>query len=193
MKIILASQSPRRKEILSFFKLPFVVQVSGFDESSIPFEGNPAEYVMKQSCAKGLHIQRSQEDVIISADTTVYCHKRLYEKPVSESQAREFLYALRGMTHMVYTGLTIIKGDQILQDVGETSVTFHDCTDQQIEGYLNLVFPLDKAAGYAIQGAGSLIVKEIRGCYYNVMGLPIAPLTQLLDRVGINLWHSPKN
>lgn len=190
MNIILASQSPRRKEILSFFKIPFSVQVSGFDESTIRFKGNPAEYVMKQSLCKALALKDSYPDsIILSADTTVYFDGRIYEKPVSERQAKEFLYQLRSQTHHVFTGVSLVYGDKILQDYEETKVTFVDASDSEIDAYLKAVYPLDKAAGYAIQGPGSLLIDKIEGCYYNVMGLPIKCIVKLFKNCGIDLWE----
>lgn len=189
MNIILASQSPRRQEILSFFKIPFTTQVSGFDESLIHFNGDPAKYVMKQSlCKAQTLLPRHEDSLILSADTTVYLKGKIYEKPSSKEQALIFLNELCGNTHFVYTGVSILYKNKIFQDVCETKVTFIEATTLQKNSYLDIVYPLDKAAGYAIQGAGSLMIKKIDGCYYNVMGLPIQTLSHLFAKCGIDLW-----
>lgn len=189
MRIILGSQSPRRKEILELFKLPFTVVSSNFDESSITFDSSPQEFVETQAKEKALALQRiHQEDLIITADTTVYFNHRLFQKPSNEEEAFVFLKELSGNTHEVFTGIAILYKNQLLTDVAVTLVTFYPLTDRQIRQYILSTNPLDKAGAYGIQELGCLIVSKIEGCYYNVMGLPVHTLCKLLKNFGIDLW-----
>lgn len=193
MHIILASQSPRRKEILGYFNLIFSVHSSGFDESLIPYVGSPEKFVMSLAEAKALALkEKFPEDLVISADTTVYLEGKIYEKPLSMEQAFSFIETLQGKTHQVFTGICVTQGDRTLINVCRTDVTLHSITQPQILNYINEISPLDKAGGYAIQGPGSILVSKIDGCYYNVMGLPITLLNQLLHHFGIDLWNFGK-
>ena len=189
MHIVLGSQSPRRKEILDFFKLPFTVCSSNFDESSVAFSGSSEDYVKTQAKQKALSLKdRHHNDLIITADTTVYFNQKLFQKPLDEREAFLFLKELSGNTHEVYTGVATWYQGELLTEVAMTKVTFHPMTDAQIKQYINATHPLDKAGAYAIQGLGILIVAKIEGCYYNVMGLPIRSLCNLLKHSGIDLW-----
>lgn len=189
MHIVLGSQSPRRKEILEFFKLPFTVCSSNFDESSIVFDHCPKEFTQKQAKEKALALKNNhQNDLIITADTTVYFNKNIFQKPIDEHEAFLFLRTLSGNTHEVYTSIAILYKEELILDTEKTLVTFHAMSDKEIKQYINAINPLDKAGGYAIQGLGCLIVSRIEGCYYNVMGLPIRCLCTLLKKVGIDLW-----
>lgn len=193
MHIILASQSPRRKEILGYFNLVFSVHSSGFDESLIPYEGSPEKFVMSLAQAKALALkEKFPEDLIISADTTVYLEGKIYEKPLSMEQAFTFIENLQGKTHQVFTGICVTQADRTFSNVCKTDVTLHSITPPQILNYINEISPLDKAGGYAIQGPGSILVSKIDGCYYNVMGLPITLLNQLLYHFEIDLWNFGK-
>lgn len=194
MHIILASQSPRRKEILEYFNLNFSVQSSDYDESLIPFEDSAQKYVMSLAKQKALVLQeRFPDALIISADTTVHLNGKIYEKPLSFDHAYEFLQQLQGNTHQVFTGVCVAHKQEILTNVSKTDVSLHAISHQQIHNYIREISPFDKAGGYAIQGAGSLLVSKIEGCYYNVMGLPITELNKLLNHFGIDLWNFGKN
>jgi septum formation protein len=172
MKIILASQSPRRHEILQFLKIPFTVHSSNFNEDEIAFTGCPISFVNKQSICKGQMVQMLYpKDVIISADTTVYFRNQLFQKPTSHQQA------------------FVLREERVLTLSEETKVTFRDLQEDQIHKYIEMVHSLDKAGGYAIQGIGSLLVSKIEGCYYNVMGLPVQTLVKLLKEVDIDVWN----
>lgn len=188
MTLVLASQSPRRKEILSFFRLPFETRPSNFDESSLPYEGNPAEYARELARAKAEHVPSSDEELILAADTVVYRDGKIYGKPRNGDHAFEILQELVGSWHSVFTGVTIKKGATIYDDVEETRVLFNSPTEEQMRRYHQQLHCDDKAGGYAIQEAGALMVHSIEGCYYNVMGLPINTLNSLLTQVGISLW-----
>jgi septum formation protein len=193
MQIILGSQSPRRREILSYFNLPFKQISPNFDEDSIPFRGNSHEYVklLAQGKAHSL-IHQFPSSIILTADTIVYKDGKIYGKPSNKHEALRYLKELSGNWHSVFTGLVIYSNEKYFQASEETRILFHTLTEEQMLAYhCNIAFE-DKAGGYMIQGAGSLIVKRIEGCYYNVMGLPINALNSALNQVGIDLWKHLK-
>lgn len=189
MPIILGSQSPRRKEILSFFDLPFKQASPDFDEDSIAFQDPPQDFVLFLSRGKADSlISFFPHDIILTADTIVYRQGKIFGKPGNHQEAAEFLKELSGQWHSVYTGLTIFSQGQYYQSYEETRVLFNSLTENQINTYLRSLPFADKAGGYMIQGAGSLIIKRIEGCYYNVVGLPLNALWTVLNQVGIDLW-----
>jgi septum formation protein len=189
IEVILGSQSPRRVEILDFFSLPFKQVHSKFDETQVPFLGNPASFSEEVSRGKALALQQKYPDkVIVTADTVVFRAERLFMKPTSLKEAADMLKELSGKEHQVFTGVSVCMGEKIFSDSEESKVFFHELSDTQIEAYHRCCNPLDKAGGYAIQKGGSLIVKRIEGCYYNIMGLPLQTLRRLLLKVGIDLW-----
>lgn len=193
MELILGSQSPRRQEILNFFNIPFKQVSPIFDEDNVAFDNHPQEYV--QILAKGkadsLASQFSKA-MILTADTIVYQDGKIYGKPKDLQEAFEFLKELSGKWHSVFTGLTIIFNGKNFQTWEETKVLFNSLTEKQIKQYHQALACFDKAGGYMIQGAGSLIVNRIEGCYYNVVGLPINALNSLLKQAGIDLWQHLK-
>jgi septum formation protein len=193
MPLILGSESPRRKEILNFFDLPFTQVSPHFDESSIPFRDNPQEYV--QTLAKGkLEVlrERYSRDIILTADTIVYKAGKVFGKPQNQEEAFLFLRELAGSVHSVYTGVALYSSGHVFQALEETKVQMNALTDDQIRQYHHSLHVADKAGGYRIQGAGGLIVRSIEGCYYNVMGLPLNALYTLLKQIGIDLWKHLK-
>lgn len=194
MTVILGSTSPRRREILNFFSIPFTQENPDFDESQVLFEKDPASFVMEVARRKALCLsERYPNEVILTADTTVFHQNRLFMKPESMQEAHGMLRELCGKWHQVFTGVCVFKGKDCFLDVDETKVLFHDLTDSQIHNYHEHFLPLDKAGGYAIQKGGSLIVKRIEGCYYNIMGLPINTVRKLLLKAGIDLWDHLKS
>lgn len=189
MDLILGSQSPRRKEILQFFSLPFRQVVSHFDESLIPFQGDPVAYAQEIARQKALILTSMHPNsIILTADTVVYLEGKSYGKPADLKEAQQMLRDLSGRQHQVFTAVCAIQGKKRVEAVEESRVFLHELTDSQIDTYLHQLRPLDKAGGFAVQGAGSLIVKRIEGCYYNVMGLPIQTVRRLLLEMGIDLW-----
>lgn len=189
MSIILGSQSPRRKEILSYFNLPFQQVSPPFDESSIPFQGQPEEYVCSLSKGKAQSLKdKFPASIIITADTIVFYQGKIYGKPQNEQEAFNFLSELVGKWHEVYTGVSVQKGNEVYSQAEVTRVLFNPLTSNQIKLYLDKTHWGDKAGGYAIQESGGLIVEKIDGCYYNVMGLPINTVEKLLKNVNIELW-----
>ncbi len=190
MRLILGSQSPRRKEILGYFNLPFETKTSDFPEESVPFTGDPRAYAMHLSQEKGNILAADYpEGIIITADTVVYRDGKIYDKPKDPEDAFRELSELVGRWHSVYTAITIKRKNETYSDVEETRVLFNEISPEQIRQYQKSIHCADKAGGYAIQGAGSILVRKIEGCYYNVMGLPIHTLQKLLLCLEIDLWN----
>lgn len=188
--LILGSQSPRRREILGYFDLPFEVHTPDFDERSIPFEGNPIAYVNTLAEGKAHSLAQQFTDLpILTADTIVYYSGQVYGKPHHEVQAREMLRELSGHWHSVYTGIAVYYQGQMHSRAEETKVLFHTLTEEQIALYQQKLHLYDKAGSYQLQMAGGLIVQKIEGCYYNGIGLPLNTTCQLLKEVAhIDLW-----
>lgn len=189
MSMILGSTSPRRKEILSFFSLPFQQVSSDFDEETILFQGDPGAFASEIAHQKALSLApRFPKEIILTADTVVHRKGKVYAKPSNLKEAHQMLKELSGQEHQVFTGVSVVKENQFFTSAEESRVFFHELTDAQISLYHQHFYPLDKAGGYAIQKGGTLIVKRIEGCYYNIMGLPLQTVRRLLLKVGIDLW-----
>lgn len=189
MQIILGSASPRRREIMGYFSLPFIQVPSNFDEESIEYQGDPAAYATTLSQKKAAVLAEGySKEIILTADSVVFCDGRLYNKPANEKEAFRYLEELGGRWHSVYTGITVRKGSQTYSAHEETRLLFHKLTPEQIQKFHRHCYFLDKAGGYAIEKSGNLIVSRIEGCYYNVLGLPINTTRNLLLNVGIDLW-----
>ncbi len=188
--IVLGSTSPRRREILSYFSLPFETAAPVFDEEAVLFQSNPETFVCTLSAGKAQSLQSTYpESMILCADTIVYFEGKIYGKPKTQEEACRSLSELVGKWHAVYTGMTVRQGDRAIHQAELTRVLFNDLTEEQIAHYVARTNWADKAGGYAIQSAGGLIVRKIDGCYYNVMGLPINTLEALLKQFGIELWN----
>jgi len=169
----------------------FVAAKSGFIETEHSPGESPGVHVKKMAAGKACTAARRYKNAfVIGADTVVVYRGRVLGKPASARQALEFLHMLNGRTHAVYTGLAIVDADSTTVTAGfeKTLVTFKQLTDAEERAYLASIQPMDKAGAYAIQGPGALIVKEIRGCYYNVVGFPLAKLEQMLLRHGVSLF-----
>lgn len=160
-----------------------------FDEESIPFAGDPAAFACEIAYQKALCLAaRLPEAIILTADTVVHRQGKVYAKPATLEEAHAMLRELSGKEHQVFTGVSVAKKNHFFTEAEETRVLFHELTEPQIRAYHNHFYPLDKAGGYAIQKGGSLIVKRIEGCYYNIMGLPLQTVRRLLLKAGIDLW-----
>lgn len=179
MQIILASKSPRRKELMGLFRLPFSIQVADADETMDP-TGLPKNEVAKVSLRKALAIPRSADDVVIAADTIVVCDGKILGKPADAQDAYRMLSMLSGKTHQVMTGLTVLCGKRSVTCTEITDVCFRPLTDSEIRRYIASGDPLDKAGSYGIQSGAALFVEKIHGDYYNVVGLPVCRLQQIL-------------
>ncbi len=186
-KLILASSSPRRAEILRNAGFDFAVVPAHVDETRRPNE-HPADYVRRLAEDKAHTVARqlakdaaSDSTLIIGADTAVVIDSEILCKPSSAANAREMLRRLNGKTHEVYTGLTLLQGNGTVHTaVEKTRVTFESLSEGEIEEYIATGEPFDKAGAYAIQGRGGKFISHIEGCYFNVMGLPLARLYAML-------------
>ncbi|MCF6284347.1 MAG: Maf family protein [Candidatus Hydrogenedentes bacterium] len=188
--IILASGSPRRKSLLAALGVPFSVQTSDADE---PNEGDtPAEVVVGNAVIKRDDVADRQTDpaIIIAADTLVFYEEHVLPKPKDLDDARRMLRLLSGNTHQVLTGIAACHtGTGQCAEASETTdVTFKDLSDDEIERFVAIVHPLDRAGAYTVDGPGSLIVASYRGCYQNVLGLPMVRLDALLRTLDVQLF-----
>lgn len=188
MRLILASQSPRRRELLASIGLEFDVMPSDIPEVRGDGE-SPEEYVARLSREKASVIaERHQDRWIVAADTTVLYGDELLEKPADEADARRMLATIAGRTHTVYSGVTLMNHDRGYREtrVAESEVRMIAMTDAEIAWYAATGEPLDKAGAYAVQGIGSMFIDSIHGSYTNVVGLPLALLYEMLKRAGID-------
>lgn len=181
--LILASSSPRRRELLSLLDIPFTVQSSEADET-LPENSSPEQAVLLLAKRKAKAVQEAGGNVrpiiIVSADTVVSLQGAIFGKPQNREEAFSMLSALSGQTHRVYTGVCILSPmDTSLFSVC-TEVTFYPLSEKEIWDYIATGEPMDKAGAYGIQGRGALFVQEIKGDYYNVVGLPIARVSRAL-------------
>lgn len=183
LPLILASGSPRRRELLDLMGLTYTVETPDVDES---FSGRPSETVMEISRRKAAAVAaRHSDSIIIAADTLVFADGAL-GKPHTPERAKEMLRSLAGNWHHVYTGITVINthSGRILRNVDKTRVHLVPMTEQEIDAYVATGEPLDKAGAYGIQGMGGMFVDRIDGSYSNVVGLPMSMLRIMLAQVG---------
>ncbi len=178
MHYILASQSPRRQELLGLLHLPFTVQVADIDEA---MAGDPYTEVARVSQRKAQAIFCGPEDLIIAADTIVVCQGEILGKPKDEADARRMLRLLSGRDHQVMTGMTLRTLDKTVTVTEVTDIHFRPLSDREIDDYVATGEPMDKAGSYGIQGGGALFAERLVGDYYNVMGLPVCRLWQILQ------------
>ncbi len=177
MKIILASASPRRRDILENAKIPFEILVSDADES---FDEKDAEkFTLEIAKRKALAIENEQ-DIIISADTAVSIGGEILGKPKDHEDAKRMLTLLSGKMHSVFTGVCVRKGEKIISFCEKSDVYFKELSKKEIENYIESGEPFGKAGAYAIQGLGALLVSKISGDYLNIVGLPMARLYDVL-------------
>ena len=182
MNVILASQSPRRKELMGLFHIPFTVRVSDADETMDPAL-SPAEAVAQVSRRKAEAISREADDVVIAADTIVVLGDEILGKPRDEADASRMLHLLSGRDHQVMTGMTVLRGEKSLVCTEITDIHFRPLSDREIDAYIATKEPMDKAGSYGIQGGAALFAERLVGDYYNVMGLPLCRLGQLLREI----------
>ena len=180
--LILASQSPRRKELLGLFHMPFTVQVADIDETMDPALP-PETEVARVSRAKAEAIARNPEDVVIAADTIVVLGGRVLGKPRSPEEAAAMLADLSGRDHQVMTGVTVVRGERSETFTEVTDLHFRPLSEEEISDYVATGEPMDKAGSYGIQGGAALFCTRMVGDYYNVMGLPVCRLGEVLRRM----------
>ena len=177
--MILASASPRRKELLSLLGLPFVIEAADIDETMDP-SLPAAQEVARVSRLKALAVSRNPEDVVIAADTIVVCDNQVLGKPKNREQAVRMLKLLSGRDHQVMTGCTVLHGEESESFTEITDLHFRPLTDREIIKYVESGEPMDKAGAYGIQGGAALFCEKLSGDYYNVVGLPLCRLWKTL-------------
>ena len=188
MDIILASKSPRRRALLEQMGVrDFRILTPDIDEH-MDRDLPPAELVRQISLekARAVAAQADPNTVVIAADTVVALDGVVLGKPAGKEEAFRMLSLLSGNRHQVYTGLTVLRGEQVFSQWEETAVTFRSLTAEEIEAYIATGEPMDKAGAYGIQGYGALFIQGISGDYYNVMGLPVCRLGQILGQLGMD-------
>ena len=179
-KIILASQSPRRKEIMETAGYDFEIIVSNAEEK-IEENLTPEEVAKSLSLQKAQAVAKDNSDkIVIGADTIVVLGDEILGKPKDREDAYKMLKNLSGKTHIVYTGIAVICGEKIVNEAVATEVEFYELSDEEINAYIDTNECNDKAGSYGIQGRGCLLVKGIKGDYFNVVGLPIATLSKII-------------
>ncbi|MBV8072455.1 MAG: septum formation inhibitor Maf [Acidobacteriaceae bacterium] len=177
--LILASASPRRHELLLAAGIPHRVRPAHIPETALPGE-SPLDFVRRLSNEKAHAVPCDAEDVILAADTIVCVGDLVLGKPSDREDASRMLRLLSGREHVVHTGICLRKADRQIQDVSTTRVSFAAMSDTEIEDYVRTGEPDDKAGAYAIQGLASKFVTSVKGCYHNVVGLPVALVYRLL-------------
>lgn len=189
-KIILASASPQRRKLFKISGLPFKVTTSKAEEIT-RIKTNVADLVKENALIKAIDVAEEAKDsaLIIGADTVVYAKNKLILKPKDKKEAKKNLKMLMSEPHWVYTGVAVIdtSNGRTLVDYEKTKVFMVKLTDKEIDRYHHAVPPMDKAGGFDIEGMGGLFIPRIEGCYFNVVGLPIAKLAQMLKRFGVNV------
>ena len=189
MNLILASASPRRQELLKLFGQPFAVRVADIDETMDP-NAAPFDEVARVSRLKAMAVPRDDGDVVIAADTIVVCEGKVLGKPRDEAHAKAMLALLSGRDHQVMTGCTVLRGDKCETFTEVTDIHFRDLTEKEIARYVASGEPMDKAGSYGIQGGAALFCTHMVGDYYNVMGLPVCRLGQVLGQVAPELMEA---
>lgn len=179
MRLILASQSPRRKELLGLLNLPFTVRVADIDETMDP-SLSVADAVAQLSRRKAEAVPREADDIVIAADTVVVLGGTVLGKPKDAVDAIRMLSLLSGRKHQVMTGLTVLQGEKAVSHTEITDIYFRELTRQEIRGYVATGDPMDKAGAYGIQNGAALFVEKIHGDYFNVVGLPVCRLGLIL-------------
>lgn len=190
-KLILASGSPRRRELLERIGLKFTIQAANVDETLLP--GISArEQVMRLSRIKAQAVADTQNEqtVILSADTVVVLDGTILGKPKDAADAKKMLTALSGRSHLVLTGVTVWSGSGIETHCEETEVFLRPMTEAEIGAYIATGEPMDKAGAYGIQGYAALFVEKLVGDYYNVVGLPLCATALMLRRAGISVLEA---
>ena len=179
MNLILASASPRRKELLGLFGIPFTIRVADIDET-MDENKSPFGEVGRVSRAKALAVPRNGGEIVIAADTVVVCEGKVLGKPRDPEQAKAMLRLLSGRDHQVMTGCTVLTDDKCETFTEVTDLHFRQLGENEIEKYVASGEPMDKAGAYGIQGGAALFCQRMTGDYYNVMGLPVCRLWETL-------------
>jgi septum formation protein len=171
--VVLASQSPRRAEILRQAGIPFTVRAAPIDETPLPGE-EPEDYVRRLAEGKARAVTSEPEDIVLAADTTVVVDGEMLGKPEDAADARRMLEKLSGRRHEVMTGICLKRGRDVVRDCATTAVWFTAMSEGEVAEYVASGEPMDKAGAYAIQGLAAKYIEKVEGCYFNVMGLPVS-------------------
>lgn len=182
MQFILASASPRRRELLGLFKIPFEIRAADIDET-MDAGKSAFDEVARVSKLKALAVDRNEEDLVIAADTIVVCEGKVLGKPADKAEAVRMLQSLSGRNHQVMTGCTVLYGNRMETFTEVTDLHFRPLSQKEIESYVASGEPMDKAGAYGIQGGAALFCDAMAGDYYNVMGLPVCRLGQVLRKL----------
>jgi len=182
--LILASSSPRRRQLLEMLQIPFTVIPAEIDERRIDGEA-PERYVVRLAREKAASVSEQHPGaLVLGADTTVVVRGELLAKPESAAEAEAMLAKLRGRTHHVMTGVALVCDGRIEDAIDISDVTFRALPDAMIASYVATGEPMDKAGAYAVQGLGAVLIQGIRGDFFSVMGLPLRLVVELLERFG---------
>ena len=188
--IVLGSSSPRRKEIFALFDFPFTIDGADIDESQISNDLSVEEYTKTLAIRKGEALSPKHSDcIIITADTIVYHDGKYLCKPKDLVEAHAMLKSMSGKTHTVGTGMAIHVDGKMFAEFASTKVTLRELSDDQIDSYLKVFHPTDKAGAYGIQDAAGLLIQKIEGNFHNVVGFEVKLLEKLFAKIGINLWR----
>lgn len=177
MKLVLASKSPRRSEILKIAGIDFTVRVADADET-IPEGTSPEDAVVFLAARKAMAVERAEDETVLGADTVVVLDGEILGKPKNREDAYNMLKSLSGRVHSVFTGVCAIGNGASMTFAEETRVEFYKLTDEEINTYINTDEPYDKAGAYGIQGLASKFIRGIEGDYFNVVGLPLSAIYQ---------------
>ena len=191
MRIVLASESPRRYELLKMIGIENFAVIPAEVEETASSGMTPEQTVCDIALRKAKSVSRScgPDDIIIAADTLVYLDGRPLAKPCDEADAASMLRALSGRRHTVYTGVVLLRGNDNAMGAEKTEVFFRELQDSEIIAYISTGEPMDKAGAYGAQGRGAVFIERLEGDFFNVMGLPICKLSTMLKDFGVIHYH----
>lgn len=189
MNIVLASASPRRRELLTMLGVRDFKVIPAVGEEVLTSGMTAYDAVCSLALAKAEEVSKlcAADDLIIAADTVVALEGSILGKPFDEADAFDMLSRLSGRIHRVYTGVAIMRGDVVISDYERTCVRFRELNEREIKAYIATGEPMDKAGAYGAQGKGALFVEGIEGDFFNVMGLPLCRLSKMLEKLGVSL------
>lgn len=186
VQLILASASPRREALLRQIGYQPLVSPSAIEEETVRESEDPAQYVARQAYYKALDVAgRYPDAAVLGADTVVVLDQSIIGKPADVEMAKTTLRRLSGRKHLVYTGVAVFFEGRVQQFTVATDVYMRHLSEARIDWYVGTGEPMDKAGAYGIQGYGALLVEKIEGCYFNVVGLPLIPVADCLEKIGV--------
>lgn len=190
MQIVLASASPRRRELMEMLGFRDLVILPALGEEHVDLTQPPHEIVRQLAMNKAVEVSLKCEGhpLIVAADTIVWYNNKVYGKPENEEDAFRMLRSLSGHTHSVFTGVAVLHNGQMDLRSDESRVTFREMSDEEIRGYIATGEPMDKAGAYGAQGKGAVFVEHLDGDFFNVMGLPLCTLAQMLKQQGVEVF-----